>query len=58
MTYELLFELKQDYGGAQRMIVIIMTDPQNDLWITREREDFQYVLQIANEIIVVFLDFF
>ena len=24
----------------------------------REREDFQYVLQIANEIIVVFLDFF
>ena len=58
MTYELLFELKQDYGGAQRMIVIIMTDPQNDLWITKEREDFQYVLQIANEIIVVFLDFF
>ena len=58
MTYELLFELKQDYGGAQRMIVIIMTDPQNDLRITREREDFQYVLQIANEIIVVFLDFF
>ena len=58
MTYELLFELKQDYGGAQRMIVIIMTDPQNDLWITRERENFQYVLQIANEIIVVFLDFF
>ena len=31
MTYELLFELKKDYAGAQKMIVIIMTDPQNDL---------------------------
>ena len=29
---------KKDYAGAQKMIVIIMTDPQNDLWITRERE--------------------
>ena len=30
MTYELLYELKKDYAGAQKMIVIIMTDPQND----------------------------